>query len=200
MYQISCETVWWWWEMQSWNSHAKLHLCKISLCFLTKCDNNCGFIWQVLKWQESCITAPACSQPHPHTLLNSGSRNHSLLTVNISWMFFWALVLAWQAFFWWALSLPITVSWGHLTADYGLKVPFKSARQPFSQTFSQLFIQPAATGKFPAVKTGRKKESQLAEEANVASCGLRQTHQATGHDREDSIFSCCHTAGVYVYI
>lgn len=167
MYQISCETVWWWWEMQSWNSHAKLHLCKISLCFLTKCDNNCGFIWQVLKWQESCITAPACSQPHPHALLNSGSRNHSLLTVNISWMFFWALVLAWQAFFWWALSLPITVSWGHLTADYGLKVPFKSARQPFSQTFSQLFIQPAATGKFPAVKTGRKKESQLAEEANM---------------------------------
>lgn len=58
-------------------------------------------------------------------------------------------------------------------------MPLKSARQPFSQPFSQTFSQPfrepAAMGTFPAVKTGRKKESQPAEEANSASCGLKQT-------------------------
>lgn len=68
------------------------------------------------------------------------------------------------------------------TIAAALKVPFQ-ARQPFSQTASQPFTQPAATGKFPAVITGRaraaERGSELADEAKVASCGLQQTHQMT---------------------
>lgn len=134
----------------------------------TTCCTNYGYIWQISKWHKGCIIAPARSQPH-----TPKQRLKAPLALYCKYSFFSPLGAGNdELFFWWALSLPITVSWGHLAAAYGLKVPFKSARQPFSQTFSQLFTQPAATGNFPAVETGSKKESQLAVEANAASCGL----------------------------
>lgn len=69
------------------------------------------------------------------------------------------MTLALPPFSWSSLILPITVSREHQTSALSLGVLLKPARQPFSQTSSQLFTRPAATGKFAAVKTGRERAS-----------------------------------------